>query len=65
MLLKKRKDHDKSSPHYEKELHQVMACQIQFKSPEGVEFKRNIKEVKQFVMLVTESRGSSLAKPVD
>ena len=64
MLLKKRKD-NKSSPRYEKELYQVMACQVQFKSPESVELKRNIQQVNQFVILVIEPKGSSLAEPVD
>ena len=68
MLLEKRKE-KKLSPHYEKESYQVTARhgdQIQLKSPHGVQYKRNIQHVKQFVTPATELiRGPSFAEPAD
>lgn len=66
MLPEKRKG-NKLSLHCEREPYQVMARhgnQIQLKSPQGVEYKRNIQHVKQFIVLVIEPKGSSLADPV-
>ena len=51
MLLEKTKE-NKLSPRYEKEPYLVMARhggQIQLKSLQGVEYKRNVQSVKQFV----------------
>ena len=67
VLLEKRKE-NKLSPHYEKEPYQVTARhgdQVQLKSPQGVQCKRNIQHVKQFVTPVTEPKGLSLAEPAD
>ena len=47
------------APHYEKEPYQFMACHgdhVQLKSPQGVQYKRNIKHVKQFVTLLKSHR---------
>ena len=51
VLLEKRKE-NKLSPHYEKEPYHVTARygdQVQLKSPQGVDCKRNIQHVKGFV----------------
>ena len=67
VLLEKRKE-DKLSPHYEKEPYQVMARhgdQVQLKSPQGVQYKRNIQHVKQFVAPVIEPQGSNLVDPAE
>ena len=56
VLLEKRKE-NKLSPHYEKEPYQVTARhgdQVQLKSPQGVQYRRNIQHVKQFVTPATE-----------
>ena len=61
--LEKRKEH-KLSQHYEEEPYQVTARygdQVQLKSPQGVEYKRNIQHVKQFVTPVIESKEPNLA----
>ena len=62
MLLEKRKE-NKLSPNYEKEPYQVTARygdQVQLKSPQGVEYKRNIQHVKRFVTPAIESAEPSL-----
>ena len=67
VLLEKRKE-NKLSPRYEKEPYQVTARhgdQVQLKSPLGVQCKRNIQHVKQFVTQATEPRGPSLAEPAE
>ena len=67
MLLEKRKE-NKLSPRYEKEPYQVTARhvdQVQLKSPQGVQYKRNIQHVKQFVTPATEPRGQSLTEPAE
>ena len=67
VLLEKRKE-NKLSPHYEKEPYQVTARhgdQVQLKSPQGVQYKRNIQHVKQFVTPATEPKGPSLAEPAE
>ena len=67
VLLEKRKE-NKLSPRYEKETYQVTARhgdQVQLKSPQGVQYKRNIQHVKQFVTPATEPRGPSLAEPAE
>ena len=67
VLLEKRKE-NKLSPRYEKEPYQVAAChgdQVQLKSPQGVQYKRNIQHVKQFVTPATEPRGPSLTEPAE
>ena len=67
VLLEKRKE-NKLSPHYEKEPYQVTARhgdQVQLKSPQGVQYKRNIQHVKQFVTPATEPRGQSLGEPAE
>ena len=67
MLLEKRKE-NKLSPHYEKAPYQVTARhgdQIQLKSPHGVQYKRNIQHVKQFVTPATAPRGPSHAEPAE
>ena len=66
MLLEK-KEEDKLSPHYEKEPYQVTARygdQVQINSSQGVEYKRNVQHVKQFVTPVVEPEEPSLAHPV-
>ena len=67
MLLGKRKE-NKLTPCYKKEPYQVTARhgdQVQLKSPQGVQYKRNIQHVKQFVTPATEPRGPSLAEPAE
>ena len=62
VLLEKRKE-NKLSPNYEKEPYQVTARygdQVQLKSPQGVEYKRNIQHVKRFVTPAIESAEPSL-----
>ncbi|KAL9962467.1 hypothetical protein ACROYT_G031572 [Oculina patagonica] len=62
VLLEKRKE-NKLSPDYEKEPYQVTArygYQVQLKSPQGVEYKRNIQHVKRFVTPAIESAEPSL-----
>ena len=52
VLLEKRKE-NKMSSHYEKEPYQVTARygdQVQLKSPQGAEYRRNIQHVKRFVI---------------
>ena len=39
--------------------------QVQLKSPQGVQYKRNIQYVKQFVTPATEPKGPSVAKPAE
>ena len=39
--------------------------QVQLKSPQGVQYKRNIQHVKQFVTPATEPKGQSLAEPAE
>ena len=63
-----RRIENKLSPHYENEQYQVMAHhwdQIQLKSPQAVENKRNIQHFKQFVTPVVEPKGSSLSDPAE
>ena len=51
-----------------KEPYQVTARhgdQVQLKSPQGVQYKRNIQHVKQFVTPATEPKGPSLAEPAE
>ena len=65
VLLEKRKE-NKLSPHYEKEPYQVTARhgdQVHLKSPQGVQYKREIQHVNQFVTPATELKGPSLADP--
>ena len=67
MLLEKRKE-NKLSPRFEKEPYQVTARhgdQVQLKSPQGVQYKRNIQHVKQFVTPATEPRGPSLTETAE
>ena len=67
MLLEKRKE-NKLSSRYEKEPYQVTARhgdQVQLKSPQGVQYKRNIQHVKQFVTPATEPKGPGLAEPAE
>ncbi|KAL9969823.1 hypothetical protein ACROYT_G022089 [Oculina patagonica] len=57
VLLEKRKE-NKLSQNYEKEPYQVTARygdQVQLKTPQGVEYKRNIQHVKRFVTPAIES----------
>ena len=66
-VIEKRKE-NKLSPCYQKEPYQVTARQgdqVQLKSPQGVQYKRNIQHVKQFVTPATEPRGRSLAEPAE
>lgn len=39
--------------------------QVQLKSPQGVQYKRNIQHVKQFVTPATEPKGPSPAEPAE
>ena len=39
--------------------------QVQLKSSQGVQYKRNIQHVKQFVTPATEPRGPSVAEPAE
>ena len=39
--------------------------QVQLNSPQGVQYKRNIQHVKQFVTPATEPRGPSLTEPAE
>ena len=67
MLLEKRKE-NKLSPRYEKEPYKATAChgdQVQLKSRQGVQYKRNIQHVKQFVTPATEPRGPTLTEPAE
>ncbi|PFX18927.1 Transposon Ty3-G Gag-Pol polyprotein [Stylophora pistillata] len=67
VLLEKRKE-NKFSPHYEKEPCQVIARhgdQVQLKSPQGVQYMRNIQHAKHFVTPATEPKGLNPAEPAD
>ena len=68
MLLEKRKE-NKLSPRYEKEPYKATACHgdqlVQLKSRQGVQYKRNIQHVEQFVTPATEPRGPSLTEPAE
>ena len=66
MLLEKEKE-NKLSSHYEKEPYQVTARygdQVQLKSPQGAEYRRNIQHVKQFVIPDREPQEQQPAGPV-
>ena len=67
-MLEKRKE-NKLSPHHEKEPYQATARhedQVQLKPPQGVQYKRNIQHVKQFVTpAIAPIRGPSLAEPAE
>ena len=66
VLLEKRKE-NKLSSHYEKEPYQVTARygdQVQLKSPQGAEYRRNIQHVKRFVIPDREPQEQQPAGPV-
>ena len=66
VLLEKKKE-NKLSPHYEKEPYQVTAHygdQVQLKSPQHMEYKRNIQHIKRFVTPVVDPKEPSFADPV-
>ena len=67
MLLEKRKE-NKLSPHYEKEPYPGDSTSWgpgPVKGVQGVQYKRNIQHVKQFVTPATEPKGPSLAEPAE
>ena len=66
VLLEKRKE-NKLSSHYEKEPYQVTARygdQVQLKSPQGAEYRRNVQHVKRFVIPDREPQEQQPAGPV-
>ena len=66
VLLEKKKE-NKLSPHCEKEPYQVTARyedQVQLKSSQGVEYKRNTQHIERFVTPVAEPKEPSFEDPV-
>jgi hypothetical protein len=62
VLLEKKKE-NKLSPSYEKEPYEVMSRygdQVVLRSPQGVQYKRNLQHIKPFNMPDQEDQGASL-----